>query len=125
MRSKILHLADDYGQVDILLVSKYLDRKITTFIKDATKYNIANNCYTNSHRKVKYISDLSALELLQFDTLLLTSSKSIENIGSKELSKFELVVVMNEVYPIAKIIETGFKTKNEYKNIVFLKKYIK
>ena len=125
MKSKILHLADDYGQVDILLVSKYLDRKITTFIKDATKCNIANNCYTNSHRKVKYISDLSALELLQFDTLLLTSSKSIENIDSKELSKFELVVVMNEVYPIAKIIETGFKTKNEYKNIVFLKKYIK
>jgi len=90
-----------------------------------SKCNIANNCYTNSHRKVKYISDLSALELLQFDTLLLTSSKSIENIDSKELSKFELVVVMNEVYPIAKIIETGFKTKNEYKNIVFLKKYIK
>jgi hypothetical protein len=122
MKSKILHIADDYGQIDILLVSKYLDRRITTFIKDKSKSIIAKNCYTNIFRKVKYISDLITFDTKQIETLLLTNSKDIQEVSSVELSNFDLIVVVNDAYPISKIIDKGFNINVQYENITFLKK---
>ena len=76
MRAKILHIGDDYGQLDILLVSKSLDRKITTFIQDEAKQKVARNCYTSKKRNVNYISEMDTLDYSIFDTLVLTNSKS-------------------------------------------------
>ena len=41
IKSTILHLTNNFGQIDILLVAKHLDRKITTYISDSKKQIIA------------------------------------------------------------------------------------
>ncbi|MCK5677173.1 MAG: hypothetical protein KAH72_01675, partial [Flavobacteriaceae bacterium] len=124
MQSNILHIANDYGQVDILLVSKYLDRKITTFIKDSTKYIIAKNCFTNTHRKVKYILDFQNLDFQKFDTLLLTDANSMEYVTNLDLGQFENVVIVYNEKLVEKIRSLGYEIANKLDHVVVLKKSI-
>ena len=124
MQSNILHIANDYGQVDILLVSKYLDRKITTFIKDSTKYIIAKNCFTNTHRKVNYILDFQNLDFQKFDTLLLTDANSMEYVTNLDLGQFENVVIVYNEKLVEKIRSLGYEIANKLDHVVVLKKSI-
>ncbi len=57
-KSKIVHIANDYGQIDVLLVARSLDRRITTFMLEEEKRRIAANCYTAITKKVAYPSIL-------------------------------------------------------------------
>jgi len=105
-KTKTLHLANDYGQIDILLVSKYLDRKITTFIKNSTNYNIARNCYTNINRGVKYVDRLVNTDISNYDTLLISNLEILSILDSINLSNFEHVIIVNS---------PKIKTINEFK----------
>jgi len=71
-KANIIHLADDYGQIDILLVARFLDRKITTLIEDQEKRLIAKHCYTNLHRKVEYLDDFGQFSLKNDDFLIIS-----------------------------------------------------
>ena len=121
MKSSILHIADDYGQIDILLVSKYIDRRITAFMDNQTKVSVAKNCYTSSHRKVNYVSDIEQVEVQKFDSLLLTSSRSLEIIDSFDLTNFENIVCVNQDQNTSKIIEKGFEISYTDEYIVCFK----
>jgi len=122
IKSKILHIADDYGQIDILLVAKFLDRKITTFISDKTKLSVAKNCFTNTHRKVKYISDIEDIESNDFETLLISDSNNEELLNELKLSKFKNIIVVNNANSVNKISVKGFKIALKNKEITFFKK---
>lgn len=122
MQTNILHIADNYGQIDILLVSKSIDRKITTFIKDSNKYNIAKNCLTNHKRKVNYIVDFQNLDFQKLDTLLLTDGEATEFLINLNLNQFKKVIVVDNEELINKIIALGFETESERDHITVLKK---
>lgn len=82
---RIAHIADDYGQLDILLVAKSIDRKITTFISDSEKRTIAQNCYSSTYRGVKYVSDIQ--NIIKEDTdILIISSPNTEEVERIEQS---------------------------------------
>ena len=121
MKSSILHIADDYGQIDILLVSKYIDRRITTFIDNQTKVSVAKNCYASLLRKVNYVPDIKQVETQKFDSLLLTSSRSMEIIDSFDLTNFEQIVCVNQDQNTSKIIEVGFEISYTDEYIVCFK----
>ena len=121
IKSSILHIADDYGQIDILLVAKHIDRRITTFIDDQTKMSIAKNCYTSLKRKVNHVSDIKQLEAQKFDSLLLTSSRSLEIIDNFDLTNFEQIVCVNQDQNTSKIIEVGFEISYTDEYIVCFK----
>jgi hypothetical protein len=121
MNSSILHIADDYGQLDILLISKYIDRKITTFIDDQTKASVAKNCYTGLRRKVSYVPDIKIAETQKFDSLLLTSSRSAEILDSFDLTNFEQIVCLNQDRISSRIIEVGFEISYTDEYIVCFK----
>ena len=122
MKSKILHLGDDHGQLDILLVAKSLERKITSVINDNLKQSVARNCYTNVHRKVIYVSDIKTINLNQFETLLLTDLKDVDLTGMLEIIKFNLIVIVNQTFPIKNIEKLGYSIRSEDENMVLLTK---
>ena len=122
IKSKILHIADDFGQIDILLVAKFLDRKITTFIQDKDKQTIAKSCFTNLHRGVKYLFKFEEQLQLNFDVLLITSKDSENVISLSEIEKFKEIIIVNNAYTIKKIETIGFVIVSEKNNIVLLKK---
>ena len=111
MKSKVFHLADDYGQIDILLVSKYLNRKITSFIKDKNKYNIAKNCYTTEFRRVNYVDNYENIDFQKFDVLVLSDLNVKMNLKEKDLHCFDKIVIVNKENSKIEIIEPQ---SNEY-----------
>lgn len=59
--SNILHIADDFGQKDILLTLQQAGRKIFTLIKDEEKREIAKQNYIVKRRKISYIKDTTEI----------------------------------------------------------------
>ncbi|WP_379968148.1 MMPL family transporter [Epilithonimonas sp. UC225_85] len=55
----ILHIADDFGQKDVLLTLQQARRKIFSFIKNEEKREIAEQNYIVKRRKINYIKSLS------------------------------------------------------------------
>lgn len=124
LKSKILHIADDFGQIDILLVAKFLDRKITTFLHNKNNQAIAKSCFTNTHRGVKYLSEFKEQLQSNFDILLLTSKDFESVISFSEIEKFKEVIIANNVYAVKKLETIGFVIVSENDKIVRLKKII-
>lgn len=96
----INHIADDYGQLDILLISSSLDRKINTFIDDAEKQNIAKNCFTNSYRKVNYVNSIKEFAFNKPNYLIINKEMcetDWQNVDFKEISKIFLLKSINLV----------------------------
>ena len=122
VQSNLLHIADDYGQIDILLVSKYLDRKIITFIGDSNKQNIAKNCFINIHKKVNYIVNFQNLDFQKFDTLLLTDDNALDYLEDFDFNFFNKIVILNNDKLKEKILSLEFDTSIKYDNILVLKK---
>lgn len=117
--AKILHLGNDLGQVDILLMSNHLTRKISTYNAVKEQKRVAENCYTNIHRKVLYLEELEDAENSSFTTLLLNGISLDEVKGSMNFSKFESIVMLNTSF---EGVLTGFCLAQENKNIRFFKK---
>ncbi|MNY33620.1 hypothetical protein D3C86_1679050 [compost metagenome] len=69
----IFHIADDFGQKDILLTLQQASRKIFTFIKNEEKRQIAENNYLVKRRKLNYINEISKLEK-EIDVLLISDN---------------------------------------------------
>ena len=117
LKSKIIHLADDYGQIDIVLVAKSLDRKITSIINDTNKLSIAKNCYTNVFRKVKYELCLSTLIIKNFDVLLVSNSNQVKD---SIIVAFNNIIVFNNNLLVSKIMNLGFSVKYDKESVIFL-----
>lgn len=106
MKANIAHIADNYGQIDILLVSKSLDRKITTFVKDNTKRTIAQNCYVSNNKDVKYTSCLENLFSSKAEILIISteiSEKELESINYTDINKVILINNVNLVNHFSKL----------------------
>ena len=70
--TKTLHIADDYGQLDMLLSLQQASRSVFSFIKNEEKKSVASNNYLVNRRKINYISDVSSLQN-DFDILLIST----------------------------------------------------
>ena len=94
-KANILLIANDFGQTAILLKSKFIDRKITSFIKDKNKRTIAKNCYTSIVRKVNFIDSLTTLDFDDKTVLLISNINDNEVLKNRNFTNFEQVVLVN------------------------------
>ena len=116
--AKLLHISNDYGQLDLLLNYYSNTRKITTFITDKVKATIAKNNFIGKDRTINYIDQLS--EVTNIDTLLITTTIEITNI---DLNSVKKIVILKESIPTASLLEVGFSiTKQNNKSIVLTRK---
>ncbi len=121
VKGNLLHWANDKGQIDILLVSKYLDRKIKTFIEEVDSRSIAKNCYTTQKRKVQYLDKIEKKSLDNFDTLLFSNGNS--KLGMDKLgTNFENIVVLYEELDKSYWEKLGYTIAYEAEKVLFLEK---
>ncbi|PIE48987.1 MAG: glycerol acyltransferase [Flavobacteriales bacterium] len=113
-KTKILHIADNFGQIDILLVSDSVSRKITSVITDDEKRKIAENCYTAKHRGVTYADNTEGLIFTDFKILLISSPNYFKD---KEVD-FSNFLHIGEVIIFKKAISESKFIKNDYEKIV-------
>ena len=116
--AKLLHISDDYGQLDLLLNYYSNTRKITTFIADETKATIASNNFIGKDRTINYVKQLS--EVSNINTLLITDAIDISNINLTSVKK---IVILNVNIATTSLVEIGFKiTEQNNKSIVLTRK---
>lgn len=102
----VFHIADDFGQKDILLSLQQAKRKIFSWIRDKEKRNIAENNYLVQKRSVFYIKN--PFEITKKADILLISDPAFD---------FDEI---KENYPV--IILFNIKNKN-FENLNYTKEY--
>ncbi|MBV1888485.1 MAG: 1-acyl-sn-glycerol-3-phosphate acyltransferase, partial [Urechidicola sp.] len=118
MKCKLLHVGNDLGQIDILLVSKSLDRKITSFIVDGQHKTIAQNCYVAKLKKVEYISENKIVNKSTECNILLVSSRlKPELIELIDLNSFKKILIFNKKNSFVKAIELQVENEMSLLNI--------
>jgi len=74
-KAKILHIADDYGEGDLLLVLRQPARKIVSWIRNEEKREVARNNYMVRNRHLDYPDELP--ESGTYDVLLISGRHSL------------------------------------------------
>ncbi len=117
--AKILHLADDYGQVDVLLTLQQAKRKVQSYIADEIKRSVAKTSYLVKKRDICYVEEWT--EIGNFDTLLI-SSKAEESIVTDFVFKANKVILLKHFELKDTITNAGFTIlKEDATKLVFTK----
>ncbi|WP_191858294.1 1-acyl-sn-glycerol-3-phosphate acyltransferase [Hanstruepera ponticola] len=107
----IIHVSKDYGQLDFLLSLDSSDRKIITYIEDDLVSEIVGNSYiSNTHYKITITKTLEELSNFSGNTLILNSSRPIENVLDLFLSDSILNVIL--LHESQNYYSQIFKTKS-------------
>ena len=86
--ANILHIADDFGQKDILMTLQQAGRRIFSLIGNEEKRQIAENNYVVKNRKINYIKNTSEITK-DIDVLLISAA----NFNVDEIAQLPKTVI--------------------------------
>lgn len=121
--ARILHLSNDYGQLDFLMALDGPSRKINTFIKDKTIRRIVANSYiTNAPYKIEILDDLNSVDESRINVLILNTDELIETKLLSVFEQLELIILLEESKNVySQLIGfTKFRTHIEKDNFIIL-----
>lgn len=90
--AKILHIADDYGEGDLLLVLRQPERKVDSWIKDVEKREVARNNYMVKNRNLNYPDTLPSAD--GYEVLLVSCT---HDLSDEWVNAFSRVLKLNTV----------------------------
>lgn len=101
-KAKILRIADDYGEFDLLLTLQESQRKIDSYIKNIEKREIASTNYILKKRSISYLNSLENLDF-KYDILIVNSE---DTLLAEEafLSNFKKVIALDPSTATFKIL---------------------
>lgn len=97
----IVHISEDFGQLDFLLALDGPDRKIFSFIEDNETRTILQNSYiTQKYGKLHFLDNVSEMMSPDIETLIISSEKMASEIISQvpELS-IKTIVLLKKCTP--------------------------
>ncbi|MBD3582181.1 1-acyl-sn-glycerol-3-phosphate acyltransferase [Flavobacterium selenitireducens] len=114
-KAKMLHIADDYGQLDVLLVFQQSLRKIDSYIADEEKRRVAKTSHLMAARDLEYID----FPVKKYDLILITA-KEVE---AEAVSKLSDAVILFDNATFVPIFEgLGFAVSHREDNITILRR---
>ncbi|SHG50263.1 1-acyl-sn-glycerol-3-phosphate acyltransferase [Flavobacterium defluvii] len=120
-KSKILHLGNDYGQLDVLLALQEPQRKIFSFINDEENLLVAKTNYFLKKRKIYYLDQLELAFENHYEVLLI-SDEIYKSEIEKMISNVSSVILINCSSLKNQIVSFGFEIVSEENSIVILNK---
>lgn len=120
-KAKILHLANDYGQLDVLLSLQEPQRKIYSFIADEEKRDVAKTNYFVSKRKISYPDNLEQLLENQYDVVIISDENYNDNLP-EIISTISAVILVENSGLKNTLINFGFESVLEKDSLIVLKK---
>lgn len=118
-KAKILHLANDYGQLDVLLTLQQPQRKIISFISDEEKRWVAQTNYILKKRNILYTENTN--QLPEFDLILISAIANESEIETVIQKATHIILVGNSHYTTI-LLNFGFTIASEHTGIVSLYK---
>ena len=119
-KAKIVHFANDYGQLDVLLSLQESDRKIVSFIGDETKRGVAKTNYLSRKRHIQYPGSMEQVALNLYDVMLI--SNSADQIDFSIFKATPAIILCGVPNYKATIVNFGFEVAVEENDIILLKK---
>ena len=122
---QIIHLSDDYGQLDFLLCLDSIDRNIFTYISNRKILKILNNSFiTNNRRKIKFSDKIDKITKNDSNSIIInTTDKNINFTKFISKKNTKLFLLKNSRYlSIKQFINLGFKEVFSNSNLLILKK---
>ncbi len=117
-KAKILHFADDFGQLDVLLTLYESQRKIDSFIENENKRGCAKTNHFLKKRMIYYVDKLSEIDISRHETILITNPNFDYDINAFKGN----VIVVNNTEINKKLMNCGFIKVNENSQFIILKK---
>ncbi|OXB05115.1 glycerol acyltransferase [Flavobacterium plurextorum] len=119
-KAKVLHLANDYGQLDVLLTLQEPQRKVFSFINDEEKLAAAKTNYFLKKRKIFYSDQLESAFENQHEILLI--SEESYTAAFEKIILSTAIILINCSTLKTKLIAAGFEIIAEENTITVLKK---
>jgi 1-acyl-sn-glycerol-3-phosphate acyltransferase len=120
-KAKIMHLSNDYGQLDVLLTLQEPQRKIVSYNSDEEKREVAKTNYFLKKRKISYLDNLELTLENQYDAVLI-SDENYKDAPEKIIAMTFCVILINSPGLKNTIINLGFESVSEDNSIIVLKK---
>ncbi|MFT3793704.1 1-acyl-sn-glycerol-3-phosphate acyltransferase [Flavobacterium sp.] len=114
-KAKILHIANDYGQLDVLLTLQQATRKVDSWMADDEKRAVARTNYMVQKRAIQYLDQLSEAAQ-KYDILLISGANE-----NAELAAFSDRIILIDGKKKT-FIEAGFEVEHEQPRMVILKR---
>ena len=120
-KAKILHLANDYGQLDVLLTLQEPQRKVTSYNFDEEKLAVSKTNYIVRKRKISYLDQPEPAFENQYDAVLI-SDENYKDQLQKIISVTSSVILVNCPALKSVLINFGFECVLDENSIIVLKK---
>nr|WP_315223884.1 1-acyl-sn-glycerol-3-phosphate acyltransferase [uncultured Flavobacterium sp.] len=120
-KARILHLASDYGQLDLLLALQEPLRKIDSYNCDEEKLAVAKTNYIVRKRKISYFENLESILKNQYETVLI-SDEEYKNDLEKVIVTTSCVILVNSSSLKSTLLTLDFEIISEENQIIVLKK---
>lgn len=117
-KARILHIADDYGQLDVLLTLQQPARKIISVIADEEKRSVAETNYVLKKRSIHYSEAIPSEA--KYDILLISDRNINLTFEAANLSE-TVILVNNDSFKTA-IEGFGFAVTDQEQGLIVLKK---
>ena len=119
-KAKILHLANDYGQLDVLLSLQESQRKIDSFIADEEKRAVAKTNYIVKKRIIHYLETKEKFENNNYEVVLISDEK--QEVGTEICQLANTIILVHSSNLKEVITAFGFDVDIESENLIVLKK---
>ncbi|MCD0464319.1 1-acyl-sn-glycerol-3-phosphate acyltransferase [Flavobacterium sp. ENC] len=120
-KARILHLSDDYGQLDVLLALQEPQRKIDSFHYDEEKSAVAKTNYIVTKRKISYLENIETAFENQYDAVLI-SDENYKNEADKIICLTSTVILMDSPRLKDTFTNFGFHAVLDEDGLIILKK---
>jgi len=120
-KAKVLHFANDYGQLDALLVLQEPQRKIMSFIENEEQRAVASLNYIARKRNITYLGSFD--EALQYSGDVVLISAPIDEARLNDIvSITDAIILCGTSRYTDAIVTFGFDVQIEEGNIILLRK---
>lgn len=120
-KAKILHLTNDYGELDLLLTLQEPQRKVDSYTTDEEKYAVAQTNYIVRKRTIHYLENLEPALQKQYDVVLI-SDEHHSALIEKIIPITSSIILINSTSLKNTILNFGYHCTNEDDKIIVLKK---
>ena len=114
-KDKILHIGDDYGQLDVYLTLQEPQRKLVSLIDDEEKRAVAQTNYIVQKRHLRYIDSFSQTAET-FDVVLISTARNFENVSDFPAK----IILLNVPELTPQIQKLGFEISLETSSFTIL-----
>jgi 1-acyl-sn-glycerol-3-phosphate acyltransferase len=122
-KARILHFANDYGQLDMLMALQESQRKIDSVIVSDENRAVAQTNYIVKKRKIHYLDPNVSIVPKKYDYVLI-SDKNVSNNLEAICNLATNIILLNVENIKETILNFGFDISVDNKNLIVLKKKI-